>query len=199
MSKRKPAKKTKSSPGRQSVPRGTGGKVRPKAAPPQKQIPNTSGKIEVIARGALIRGSKVLLCQNLKHGYFYLPGGHVEFGESAAAALAREFVEECGLRVQIRDLALASEGAFATKKRHHHEMNLVFHVEQSGGRGTGTKGGEHPPVPSREAGIAFDWVDLAAIPETDVRPVTAKAWLAAGAGSAPASIEWVSEILPRPS
>ena len=46
--------------------------------------------IELIARGVFVRGGAVLLCQNVKHGYYYLPGGHVEFGEAAAVALARE-------------------------------------------------------------------------------------------------------------
>ena len=195
MSKRKPASKSKSSRARGGVPRGTAGKVRPK---PPKPVRPPSGEIEIIARGCLIRGSKVLLCQNLKHGYFYLPGGHVEFCESAAAALAREVLEESGLRVRVTDLALVSEGAFATKKHHHHEFNLVFHVEHGGGVGGGWVGAadENPPIRSREAGIAFAWIELAAIPETDVRPVTAKAWLAAGAGRNPAAIEWVSEIQP---
>jgi ADP-ribose pyrophosphatase YjhB (NUDIX family) len=96
--------------------------------------PQVSGdhEIEVIARGCLVHGCHVLLCRNVKHGYCYLPGGHVEFGESAAQAVAREFVEESGLRVRVGELALVSEGAFATKKRWHHEVNLVFHVEQHG-------------------------------------------------------------------
>lgn len=156
-----------------------------------------SGQIEIIARGSLICGSKVLLCQNLKHEYFYLPGGHVEFGESAAGALAREFLEECGLRVRVVNLALVAEGVFSTKKRHHHELNLVFHVEQGGASGAANVASNptsHRPVRSLEPGIAFAWIELAAIPETDVRPLSAKAWLAAGAGQHPGAIEWVSEI-----
>src|SRR5262249_814619 len=43
--------------------------------------------IEVIARGLLRDRSQILVCQSLKHGYCYLPGGHVEFGEPAAVAL----------------------------------------------------------------------------------------------------------------
>src|SRR5262249_44925533 len=46
----------------------------------------SSGKphIEVIARGVIRRGRFVLACRNVKKGYVYLPGGHVEFGETAA-------------------------------------------------------------------------------------------------------------------
>ncbi|MBY0262673.1 MAG: NUDIX domain-containing protein, partial [Phycisphaerales bacterium] len=108
---------------------------RPKPTP-AKKLGNTTepAAIEFIARGVLIAGSRVLLCRNLKHDYLYLPGGHVEFGESAAAALAREFLEEAALPVRVGPLALVSEGTFATKRRGHHEVNLVFHVEQTGGR-----------------------------------------------------------------
>jgi 8-oxo-dGTP diphosphatase len=153
--------------------------------------------VEIIARGCLLHGSSVLLCRNLKHGYAYLPGGHVEFGESAAGALAREFLEECGVRVRVGELALVSEGAFPTKKRWHHEVNLVFHVEHATGwpdvksRGAAAA---HPIVKSREASIAFEWVELAAIPDMDLRPVSAKAWLATLGSTAGERVEWVSEI-----
>ncbi len=143
----------------------------------------------------------MLLCRNVKHGYCYLPGGHVEFGESAAGALAREFLEESGLRVRVGDLALVSEGAFPTKKRWHHEINLVFHVEQVAGEskarskpGTGTKLDLPPAIKSREDWIDFAWVELAAVPETDIRPVAAKAWLATLGGSGTQGAEWVSEM-----
>ncbi len=162
--------------------------------------PITAGSdhdIEIIARGCLLHGSHVLLCCNVKHGYCYLPGGHVEFGESAAGGLAREFLEESGLKVRVGKLAMVSEGAFPTKKRWHHEINLVFHVEQMGGiavnanrAGTGVP----PSIKSREDWIDFTWVELAAIPETDIRPVAAKAWLATLGGAASAGVEWVSEM-----
>jgi len=163
-------------------------KRRPRARPKAAAIPAApSGEhIEIIARGCLVHGSRVLLCRNLKHGYLYLPGGHVEFGESAAAALAREFLEECAVKLRVGDLALVSEGRFQTHKRQHHEINLVFHVEQVGG-----------PKPevlrSREDAIGFEWVELAAVPETDIRPLAVKAWLAAGSSESERVI-WVSEM-----
>jgi ADP-ribose pyrophosphatase YjhB (NUDIX family) len=148
--------------------------------------------IEFIARGCLIHGSRVLLCRNVKHGYAYLPGGHVEFQESAASALAREFLEECGLPIRVGGLALVSEGVFPARKRMHHEVNLVFHVEQTSARSENRDG--PLPVESREPGISFEWIELAAIPETDVRPIAAKAWLATLGREPGPQIEWASEI-----
>ena len=218
MSKRKPSKKSsvvKKNPavgsgGKRAVPRGTSRTVRPPkpTRPPAPVAAKLAAMaagghdIEIIARGCLLHGSHVLLCRNVKHGYCYLPGGHVEFGESASAAVAREFLEESGLRVLVRDLALVSEGAFPTKKRWHHEINLVFHVEQQGASelhrkskpGTRTTHDLPPTIKSREDWIDFTWVELAAIPETDIRPIAAKAWLATLGGPVTQGIEWVSEM-----
>ena len=140
--------------------------------------------IEIIVRGALFRGSAVLMCRNVKHGYLYLPGGHIEFGEGARAALEREILEECGLRVRAGALALVTEGAFDTRKRRHQEVNLVFHVEHDAGP---------PPerVNTREGAIDFQWLDIAAVTDLDVRPMAIKAWLMSPAASA---VDFVSEF-----
>ena len=142
----------------------------------------TANEIELIARGALFRGSSVLLCRNVRHGYLYLPGGHVEFGETARAAVERELEEECGLRVRAADLVLISEGVFDGPKRRHHELNLVFHVEHDGALPT--------QIRSREKSIAFEWADVAGVQELDVRPLAVKAWLISGRST---GVEFVSE------
>jgi 8-oxo-dGTP diphosphatase len=141
--------------------------------------------IEVIARGVLLRESFVLLCQNVRHGYWYLPGGHVDFNEPAAKAVVREFHEECGLAVRPGPCVLITEGSF-TAKRPHHEVNLVFPVEEVGDPGD---------VSSREPGIAFGWFELAQLQEVDLRPAGIKAWLLSG-GRSPESggCQWVSEM-----
>lgn len=157
-----------------------------RAAWPKPAGQPPEGHIEVIARGVLLHGGAVLVCENLKHGYVYLPGGHVEFGESAAAALEREFLEECGAKVKTAHLLLADEGTFATKKRRHHELNLVFHVE--------LVGGDPRRIKSLEKDIAFRWLDLAAVPEADLRPLAAKALLSAGVREPSQGAEWVSAI-----
>jgi ADP-ribose pyrophosphatase YjhB (NUDIX family) len=129
------------------------------------------GEIEVIARGLLMERGRVLMCRSVAGGYYYLPGGHVEFGEAAAAAVAREVAEECGLAVRVGECLLVTEVVFRAK-RTHHEVSLVFHVQPSGPVGE---------VASREPEIGFAWIDLAAVIDLDVRPESIKAWLVAGA------------------
>jgi 8-oxo-dGTP diphosphatase len=144
--------------------------------------------IEVIVRAALFRRGYVLLCRNLESGHSYLPGGHIEFGESAAAALARELREEADLVAHNLSLALISENSFEAQGRKHHELNLVFHVEHLDSEA------EDRPVISREPTIAFEWVDLASIQDLDVRPPAVKAWLGCGAPIDPESPRWISEF-----
>lgn len=150
-----------------------------------KKPAKTADSIEIIARGVLRRGQAVLLCRNTRKGYYYLPGGHIEPGESAAEALAREFHEETGLKVRAGAPLLASEVRFRDGKKSRHEYNLVFQVEHSDGR---------PPerVRSREPGIEFEWVDLAAIVDSDLRPAGIRAWLISAHPDDDA-IVWVSE------
>lgn len=140
--------------------------------------------IELIARGVVVHEGCVLLCRSLSHGYAYLPGGHVEFGEQAARALERELEEEIGLPARVGRCLLVTEERFDVGGVLHHEINIVFHVEQLGASA-------EPPrdVSSREAKIGFEWVHLAALHETDLRPATIKAWLMAGQTGA---TTWVS-------
>ncbi|MFG0285590.1 MAG: NUDIX hydrolase [Phycisphaerales bacterium JB039] len=144
-------------------------------------------EIELIARGLLLRGGDVLLCRNIEQGHLFLPGGHIEFGEPAADALAREFAEESDLAVRVGPLLLVTEGSFEQKGKRHHEINLVFHVEPTAGPAP-----EH--VASREPQITFDWTPLAAVQERDVRPQAIQAWLAAGGRGDPAGAGWLSDM-----
>ncbi len=123
----------------------------------------------MIARALIERDRHILVCTNVKKGYHYLPGGHIEFGESAAAALKREIKEECGLRSVVGDLRAVAEIAFRRKGRLYHEVNLVFHVELRGHRGLA-------PVRSRETDIAFEWIHRKQFKLADVRPTLIRQW-----------------------
>jgi 8-oxo-dGTP diphosphatase len=122
---------------------------------------------------------RVLLCRNRKHGYCYLPGGHVEFGEPAAVALAREFEEESGVAVRVGEFCFAHEQVFRQRGKLKHEVSLVFHVELPGGYA-----GDIPePIPSLEDHIEFIWQPLADLGEVEVLPHHHAAWLLGGGGA----------------
>ena len=72
-----------------------------------------SKKIEILARGVLVQNGRVLLCHTKGAANTYLPGGHVEFKESARAALCREIKEEMGLDSTAGRFLGAVEHSFA--------------------------------------------------------------------------------------
>jgi 8-oxo-dGTP diphosphatase len=57
------------------------------------------------------------------------PGGGIEFGEDAAASLAREFSEETGLKVDVGPYLFACE----LVRPPLHAIELFFHVVYKGG------------------------------------------------------------------
>jgi len=63
---------------------------------------------QLAVSAVIFRDGKVLLVRRARSpgkGFYSLPGGRVEFGESLHAALAREVDEETGLRIDILGLA----------------------------------------------------------------------------------------------
>jgi ADP-ribose pyrophosphatase YjhB (NUDIX family) len=143
-------------------------------------------RIEIIARGVFFEGDRVLLCRNLKHGYSFLPGGHVEFGEAADESLRREFAEECGVEIAVGDCLLVTEGVFESGSKIHHEINLVFHVERL----------DSGAIRSREAEIEFLWLGPRDLLSHDIRPGSVKDWLSRHAekGLLAPTAAWASEI-----
>ncbi|MBK7403128.1 MAG: NUDIX domain-containing protein [Phycisphaerales bacterium] len=134
--------------------------------------------IELIARGVAIQHSRILVCRNLKHGYSYLPGGHIEAGEPAAGALSREFLEESGVDIRVGAFALATEQLFEQRGKARHELSLVFHVDPA-------RGAWPDPFPVLEPKIAFEWIEAAALPESGLLPTAILAWLMAGGCDSP--------------
>lgn len=63
---------------------------------------------QLAVSAAIFRDGKVLLVRRARSpakGFYSLPGGRVEFGESLHAALMREVAEETGLKIEIVGLA----------------------------------------------------------------------------------------------
>ncbi len=135
----------------------------------------------------------MLLCKNAAHGYYYLPGGHVEFGEAAADALRREFVEETGLAVEVGGVLLACEDSFVQAGKPRHEIGVVFAASVPSSR---SEAGGVPFVRSREPDIEFEWVPIDTLQSVDLRPAWLGTWIqqhTSGAGTR-ASAGWVSHV-----
>ena len=63
---------------------------------------------QLAVSAAIFRDNRILLVRRARppaNGYYSLPGGRVEFGESLHAALHREVAEETALAIEIIELA----------------------------------------------------------------------------------------------
>jgi ADP-ribose pyrophosphatase YjhB (NUDIX family) len=84
----------------------------------------------------------------------------VEFGESAAEALAREFLEETGRAVRVWNLRGAHDQVFVQKGKERHEVSLIYAVTMRG----------DTAVRSLEKGLAFEWASVPGLRRMDLRP-----------------------------
>ena len=106
--------------------------------------------IETIARGVCVRKGKVLLCRAKGSSTTYLPGGHIEFGETGRQALVRETKEEIGLDADTGRFMGVVENSFLQHGKPHAEINLVYELVLPPG----------DDVKAREDWIEFEWRDL---------------------------------------
>ena len=128
-----------------------------------------ANQIEIIARGVCIREDRVLVCRSVAGGYCYLPGGHVEFGETAQFALSREVSEETGFESAVGDLLGVDECRFAQagksgKLKPRHEINLLYELQLL------PRGTKCIAVPSLEPHIDFRWVWVVELLAANFKP-----------------------------
>lgn len=91
--------------------------------------------INLIVRGVIVYNNHILLSKptqlntEFANGFYFLPGGHVEYNESAITALKREIYEEMKLQVKKSIFMGALECSWNKKGEIYHELNLVYYVE----------------------------------------------------------------------
>jgi ADP-ribose pyrophosphatase YjhB (NUDIX family) len=119
--------------------------------------------IELIVRGVCVRNRQVLLCHGKGADNTYLPGGHIEPGESATAALTRELREELGQASVPGRFLGAVEHTFVQRGTRRYELNLVFAV-------TIPRLSVDDDPRSMESRIEFLWVDLESLSHARLEP-----------------------------
>lgn len=79
--------------------------------------------------GILIEDDKILLIEHLKKDkrYWLVPGGGVDWGESTAEALIREYKEETNLDISVEKFLFLSETIAPDKQKH--VINLYFQIK----------------------------------------------------------------------
>ena len=125
----------------------------------ERVLGGARGLVECIARGVAVRGTKVLLCRAKGGDSTYLPGGHIEFGETAREALEREVLEETGLSSRAGEFLGVVENSFLQHSKRHCEINLVYRLELGPG-----------DAASREDWIEFEWREKGDIENANLLP-----------------------------
>ena len=74
--------------------------------------------------GIVIHENRLLVEWNVAGSFCFVPGGRVEYGETAPAALQREAREELGEPVTVARLLAAADNLFALDGRRYQEISL---------------------------------------------------------------------------
>ena len=130
----------------------------------KKKSKKKKKEIEILSRGVCVKGGKVLLCRNRKHGNIYLPGGHVDWGEDSRAALVREWEEELGVSCKVGRFLGVVEQEYKARDGQCCEISLIFEVRCS-------KVSSKVAPPSAEPHLAFEWADLKKLKKSGLLPV----------------------------
>ena len=88
-------------------------------------------KLFVRVAAVIDRAGMLLTHQAEERGQIYhaLPGGHLEAGETTAACLGRELMEEFGVEVEVGRLLYIAEGMFIAGRKHpkpKHEIVFYY-------------------------------------------------------------------------
>lgn len=143
--------------------------------------------IELLVRGVLVQNGHLLVCRNRRKGNVYLPGGHIEWGETATQALRREMREELGQGVRVGRFLGGCEYTFMEDRHRIWEINLCFAMYAPRLRA--------PKAPrSAEGKIEFFWIPLRRVPHSELLPNILRAhiprWVKRGCPS------WISPTNP---
>lgn len=82
----------------------------------------------------MLQGGKILVMQDERSPYYYLPGGRVGLGERAENAVIRELREELGITAKIERPVWLNQAFFTEDVDHlnYHEICIYFLMDISG-------------------------------------------------------------------
>lgn len=126
--------------------------------------------------GICVQDGKVLLQTTTgEDRSFAFPGGHVEFGETNAETLVREFKEEIGADIRVGELKWVAEVFFPWGDKPCHQICLYYMVSIEDAnipRDGVFLGKEH--LEGRNFDLEFHWVPIEKVRDVEVYPTNAR-------------------------
>jgi len=108
-------------------------------------------KFHLIARALILNNNHILLAHQKGADNTFLPGGHIEVGESATTALKRELYEELRVDLEIENFLGCVEADWEDgEMSKNFEINLVFQAVIN-------NMDLNSPLTSHEAHLEFFW------------------------------------------
>ena len=130
---------------------------------------NTQWHLRV--RAVIERKGKVLTVRTKDGSHSFLPGGHVEIGESATVALARELKEELGVSSKIESYLGAIENAWTEGDTRHWEITHFFEI-------TLPEVKDDEVIAPAESGFDVVWAEPSEFEKLNFLPVPLRGFLA---------------------
>ena len=117
--------------------------------------------------GILIHDDRLLVEWNAAGDFCFVPGGRVEYGETAPAALRREAREELGESVRVARLLAAADNLFVLDGRRYQEISLYFSIELDATSRLNARDGVFEGT---EPGNRFEWIPVATLERARLMP-----------------------------
>ena len=120
----------------------------------------------------MIDNNKILLHKSKEDNFYAIPGGRIMIGETSENALKREFIEEIGAKITIKNFLGTVENFFEYNGKKYHELMLVY--ESTFDSNSNFYKEERIIGLEEDGKIEFIWKTIDEIKQLDLRPLFLK-------------------------